>query len=373
MKSRPHIIIVGQLPPPIHGQSVVIERISKLDLRGYELSVIPLNCSSEIESVGRFQFKKVFAVARAALTLCRTVRQGDRDALVYYPPASPDTVPVLRDFIFFVIARSTVRKWLFHFHAGGLPEFLQGTALGRSARWIYPEPKVNLSLSQESAPTPGDFFGGEDVYLPLGLEVPIEFEDRGHLAERRLLFVGNLFISKGVAMCVRAVAELRSLGYPVVLDLVGGHTSHDRESIVQLVEELCVGDHVRFHGVLSGEPKWATFRSAECFVFPSYYPSEKFPNVLIEALGAGLPVITSRWRGIPELMGDCSCGNALIEPKDQVGFERAIRAVLDAEEDEYKSYRRESRKRYEERFTLDQFGSGMLDAFNAAYNSLTNR
>lgn len=369
MSHRPIVFIVGQVPPPIHGQSVVIQRISQLHCEDFELRVIPLNCSSEIESVGVFQLKKIWTTLGVAIRLSREVRRDDRDALVYYPPASPHLIPVLRDILFFCIARLTVRKWLFHFHAGGLPEYLSASRIRRLARWFYPRPEVNVSLSQESALSPGDFFGGEDRCVPLGMEVPLTFKERAHSSSPHLLFVGNLFISKGVEMCIRAVASLKASGRAVTLDLVGGHVEGDRERINQLVAELDVEDSVIFHGVLSGAPKWDLFEQAECFVFPSYYPSEKFPNVLIEALGAGLPLITSCWRGIPELVGGDCAGSALVPVRDQSAFEQALSRVLASDDEAYRRYRRASRVRYEAAYTLDRFHSEMLEAFKFAYYS----
>jgi glycosyltransferase involved in cell wall biosynthesis len=365
----PRIIVVGQLPPPIHGQSAVIQRISQLEFAAFELSVIPMNCSSEIESVGAFQLKKIWTTVRTAFLLSREVRRVDRQALVYYPPASPHTVPVLRDILFFCIARLTVRKWLFHFHAGGLPEFLQGSTFGRIARYFYPKPKVNVSLSEEASLSPGQFFGGADCCVPLGLEVPVSFEARARTMPAHLLFVGNLFISKGVEICIRAVASLRAKGFDVVLDLVGGHVEGDRDEILQLVQDLQLADYVIFHGVLSGAPKWSLFEQATCFVFPSYYPSEKFPNVLIEALGAGLPVVSSQWRGIPALLGDSCVGSTLVPVKDQAAFEQAVIRVLEADDATYQNYRAASRARYLSAYTLEQFKCNMLLAFQQAYSS----
>ena len=348
---------------------MVIKRISEIETGDFDIKVIPMNCSESIENVGVFQFEKILVTIKAALRLRRELRAGDREAVVYFPPASPEWIPVCRDILFFLFARWSVNKWLFHFHAGGLPEFLNSSFLGRLAGKLYPRPKVNLSLSKDPSIQPSDFFGGTDLYVPLGLDVPIEFTARSQASTPRLLFVGNLFISKGVEICIRAVASLKSKGRNVVLDLVGGHVDGDREKVLALVDELGVQDSVIFHGVLSGDPKWELFKSADCFVFPSYYPSEKFPNVLIEALGSGLPIVSTQWRGIPELIGENCEGTSLVPIQDQAAFEQALCLILDAPAEEYASYRGSAYKRYEERYKLETFEKKMIEAFQYTYDA----
>ncbi|MGB2266512.1 MAG: glycosyltransferase family 4 protein, partial [Akkermansiaceae bacterium] len=65
-----------------------------------------------------------------------------------------------------------------------------------------------------------------------------------------------------------------------------------------------LGENFKFLGVLKGNDKWQAYAHADVFFFPSHYQSENFPMVLIEALACGLPIVTTRWRGIPQLMGD---------------------------------------------------------------------
>ncbi|MEM8868323.1 MAG: glycosyltransferase [Verrucomicrobiota bacterium] len=364
--SRKKVIIVGQLPPPIHGQSVAIERIAKIQSDEYEILSLPLNCSTDIESVGSFQLKKIFITLVVSFKLMRMCF-GSKNVLVYYPPASPAVIPVLRDLMFFVIARLGARRWIFHFHAGGLPEFLNSRWWGFLAKWIYPSPKLNISMSKDSELTPGKFFGGEDVYIPYGLEVPLQFEARGHLRPLRLLYLGNLFISKGVEMCLRALKSLRDQGHDLHLDLVGGDVERDRDRIKEIVNELELAEHATFHGVQSGDPKWECFKLADCFVFPSHYPAEKFPNVLIEALGAGLPVVTTHWRGIPELVGTDCTGSTLVDIHDQAGFEKGILDVIRASDETYASYRKASRARFVQKYTLDKFNDSVLAAFSKCF------
>jgi glycosyltransferase involved in cell wall biosynthesis len=57
-------------------------------------------------------------------------------------------------------------------------------------------------------------------------------------------------------------------------------------------------------------------------VFPTYWPGEGYPGIILEAYGAGLPVITTRWMSIPEIADD-TCG-ILIEPRSADALAEAM-------------------------------------------------
>ncbi len=73
--------------------------------------------------------------------------------------------------------------------------------------------------------------------------------------------------------------------------------------------------HVSFLGVLVGEEKFAAFRRANVFCFPTFFSSEALPIVLVEAMACSLPVVATRWRGIPSIVDDGQTG-FLVEPHD---------------------------------------------------------
>lgn len=69
-----------------------------------------------------------------------------------------------------------------------------------------------------------------------------------------------------------------------------------------------------FWGVLVGDDKWKAFKEADIFCFPSHYFAESSPVVLTEAMSFQLPIVTTNWRGIPDVVGE-SGGAFLVDPK----------------------------------------------------------
>jgi hypothetical protein len=84
-------------------------------------------------------------------------------------------------------------------------------------------------------------------------------------------------------------------------------------------------DWLTYAGFVRGEAKEAFFRTADVLLFPTYYANEGQPVALIEAMAFGLPVVTTRWRAIPEALPANYLG--LLEPRQP---DRAAEAVLRA-------------------------------------------
>lgn len=117
----------------------------------------------------------------------------------------------------------------------------------------------------------------------------------------RLLFVGRLIRTKGARDLIAALDRLRDL--PLALDIVGD--GFDRAACEGLVADLGLGDRVRFTGALPRDRVEEFYARADLFVFPSF--REPGGNVVFEAMGHGLPVITCD-RGGPGNVVTPACG-----------------------------------------------------------------
>src|SRR5207248_4725312 len=89
---------------------------------------------------------------------------------------------------------------------------------------------------------------------------------------------------------------------------------------------------LEYFGFVSGEQKHRLLREADLFCFPTYYENENQPVNLIEAMAFGLPILTTRWRSIPELFPANYTGVVDIRAPDQIA--RGLVSLLTSESGE---------------------------------------
>lgn len=107
-----------------------------------------------------------------------------------------------------------------------------------------------------------------------------------------LLFLGRVTPKKGLPLLIGAMHKLRSHIEKTVLVVAGVNEFGHQQELELLVRQLDLSCQVMFVGPLHGKDKRDAFAAADVFVLPSY--SEGAPVVILEALGAGVPVITTK-------------------------------------------------------------------------------
>ncbi len=152
----------------------------------------------------------------------------------------------------------------------------------------------------------------------------------GERAPGRLLAVGRLDEIKGFPVLVDACAKLQEAGVAFSLEIVG--EGELRASLEERIRALGLGERVRLSGALPQEEVRARLYRASVFVMPSVVASDGnmdgIPVALMEAMAVGIPVVTTRVSGIPEIVTDGSSGR-LVSPGDAQGLADAIRGLLD--------------------------------------------
>jgi glycosyltransferase involved in cell wall biosynthesis len=109
---------------------------------------------------------------------------------------------------------------------------------------------------------------------------------------RILLFLSRIHPIKGLPMLLKAMAALRSKLNDWLLVIAGPDANNYQSEIEDIVKQLRLEENVAIVGAVFGQQKRDLFAAADLFVLPSF--SEGSPVVVLEALGAGVPVLTTQ-------------------------------------------------------------------------------
>lgn len=146
---------------------------------------------------------------------------------------------------------------------------------------------------------------------------------------KRLLFVGRLAAVKGVPVLFRALQDVGSDHPDLHLTLIGD--GPERRALEDQARAMGLSGMVTFAGYKGQAEVAQALRETDILVLPSF--AEGLPVVLMEALAARVPVLTTRIAGVGELVEDGISGR-LVAPGDPVALTDALRALLDATPEE---------------------------------------
>lgn len=324
---------------------------------------VRLAFSRSIDEVGQAGWRKVGHLVAVVARIARARLQAGRHAVLYYAPASPNRVPFWRDVILLGTTRWLFATTVFHFHANGLAGlYPRLTAPERLLyRLIYRRPEVAIALS-ELARADAEHLQSRRIEVvpngipdanPAGETVPPHNE-----GTRQILFLATITEGKGIGVVLDALARLQSDGLDVHLTAVGPFASASEQTRWQArAEALGVAGRVTWAGSRQGVEKWAAYRAAEVFCFPTHYSAEGFPVVVIEAMMWGRPVVATRWRALPELVSD-GVNGTLVPPQDPEALATALRAILNDPE-KLASWGQAGRERFVTSYTAERFRERM--------------
>jgi glycosyltransferase involved in cell wall biosynthesis len=370
------LLVFAHTPPPHHGQSYGVQRMLEGfggDCRrrkpktpghfGIECYHINARFSKGVKDIGRIQCGKFFLVIFYCLQAiwCR-FRYDVKN--FYYVPAPGKRAALYRDWLVMLICRPFFKKITFHWHAAGLAEWLETSVSVRTRRITHRLMKnadLSIVLSEFNRRDAEKFQSRRIVVVPAGVPNPcLQFEQTilprrrartatlgkilsGSLVSTddktkpvKVLYLAHCTREKGMFDTVEGVAlaneKLARAKSPLRfrLTLVGAFVSDLEEKELQgLIQRRGLQNMVECLGFVPEERKTQVFTAADLFCFPTYYHAESFGAVLVEAMAFGLPIVTTRWRSIPEIFPPDYPG--FVEPKSPEQIADALQrlAVLD--------------------------------------------
>ncbi len=144
-----------------------------------------------------------------------------------------------------------------------------------------------------------------------------------------ILFFGNIVAYKGPHILLKAFLKVKSQFKDVKLVFAG--RGEMQEELKKLAADLGVKDDIIFTGYVDEKLKPFYYRSADIFCLPSITMAEAFGIVNLEAMACGVPVISSKLGGIPDVVIDKKTG-LLVKPEDEEALAESIIFLLENED-----------------------------------------
>jgi glycosyltransferase involved in cell wall biosynthesis len=231
-----------------------------------------------------------------------------------------------RKSILLTICRLFGVRTILHVHGAEFMQFYgeeSGPIVRRCIEYVFNHVDHIIVLSPQWKRDVADFTTNEHVTVIYNAVSMPEIDRRPDAdAEPRIAFLGRLGQRKGIYDLLKAFQEIKKVIPSCKLDVAGdGELERARE----YADELGLGDSVSILGWIDSSEREEILRNAALFVLPSY--AEGLPMSLLEAMAAGLPVVTTNVGGIPDLVTDGKDG-VIVEPGDVAALTDAIKGIL---------------------------------------------
>lgn len=403
------LLVFAHKPPPHHGQSYMVNLMlegfggdrrkgNRARAQAQRAVVSEIECyhvnaqlSHDLEDIGDLRVGKFVVLLWYCLEAvwCR-FRYGVTN--FYYIPAPGKPSALYRDWLVMFICRPFFKRIILHWHAAGLAKWLETVAQMRSRALAYRLMKqvdLSLVLSKYNQADAEKILSRRIQIVSNGIPDPCpEFEKevlpfrRRRFAERqqwlnrdkvangshdeehvlKILYLAHCTAQKGLFDTLEGVRllakELKSLksAFSVRLTVAGAFVNEQEKARWEkLISEPEIAALTQSLGFVSGKQKDVLLREADLFCFPTYYQNENQPVNLIEAMAYGLPILTTRWRSIPELFPDNYPGLVNVHAPEQIAKAILQLAVTESGEG--------FRETFVRTFTLEKHLAALRDAF----------
>jgi|HubBroStandDraft_6_1064221.scaffolds.fasta_scaffold50504_1 glycosyltransferase involved in cell wall biosynthesis len=370
------IVVVGQSPELASGQAKMIGYLLGHHYEHIRLIHVPMSFSNGMDDMGKPSVRKVLHLIGIILVLWQTAiglrLRGIRPVL-YFPPAGPHLVPVLRDIVLLGLSRRLFVRTIFHFHAAGLGMFRAN--LPRPLRplfdWAYGSPYLTVATAGSGLTDGQSQHGKTNLVVHNGVpELPAGIVRTRMVPPPivRLLFVGLLIEDKGIFVLLEALALLKARGTEFEARLIGSFNDSFVEQRARAIVRRTDLDHdIQFEGELRGNTLLQAYADADIFCFPSFFAAESFGLVCVEAMRASLPVVATEWRGIPEVVEHGRTG-LIVPPRASGPLADALERLIN-DPDLRAEFGRRGRERFLTHFTVERFCAEMGNVFAHAISS----
>ncbi len=330
--------------------------------KDFELIHIDTKTNTDLREIGKWSFNKV-------LKNTKIYKQILQNGFALKPqlvliPISQSTVGFFKDSLFILFSRMICRKVLLHLRGSEFRIWMDrsGILTRFYVKSIFKLCAGVIVLGNNLRYLFKGYFPENEIFVAAnGGDYKIPDRQRVESGKVNILYLGNLQSSKGIEDLIDAINLFpKDISSQIEVDVIGGWRNEMTKSKCL---EICKAGQlpVNFHSPEKSPQKLQFMANADIFVFPPREP-EGHPWVIVEAMAAGLPIISTDRGAIVESVESGINGYIVPLADPKALSEKLIE--LCTSPDKRKRMGLASRKKYESGFTLAHMTTHLKNIFN---------
>ncbi len=321
------VVLLAPLPPPFGGMAswteTLVKKFPEPDKLIVSDSAVHGRAVSDVSLFSRLRAGIVQAFRDSSRTL--KLLKTSKTSVLHI--CTSGSLAFFKDAVLTFIAARRGHRVLVHMHFGRIPTIIQrGNWEFKLLKFIQKHAAVILVLDQQSLEALQKI-GAQNVqkipnYIDLkgcGLQV------QGILDEPKngeVMYAGHILKSKGIE---DLLAACRLAGITGAINLYG---VGEKDYCADLQKEFSDLQLI-FHGRVERSEVIQAMSRAQIFCLPSH--TEGFPNVILEAMAAGAPILATRVGAIAEMLAvdSMNASGVVVEPHDPQALAEQLRLLMD--------------------------------------------
>ncbi|MGD2072709.1 MAG: glycosyltransferase family 4 protein [Candidatus Thorarchaeota archaeon] len=325
--SQKKILIVGPLPPPVAGPTNSFELFCE-EIKTYEEFDVEIVDTSAKKLKQKTRWISFITWKRGLRIFYHfLLKVLGREAILIF---STDGFLISVTPWLVIVSKVLKKRCYIRTFAGGLDEYYR--RLSKPLKYIFDKTITHTDNLIVQTKNLSDFFqqiyGNKVINVPNFRKLPFDLKEKTRPPiisrdELKLIYISVIKKEKGIFHLLDGVECLINEGYKIKCGIYGPIHEKDKVQFYKRISEVDAAD---YKGIVDFSEVLPTISNYHVLVLPTYHHGEGHPGVIIEAMMVGIPVITTDFRSIPELV-DHKHNGLLIKTNDTQSLIEAIMTI----------------------------------------------
>lgn len=361
------ILLFIKIPPPITGATLMNQYVAESNLLKdkFNITTIGISYNKSVGGIGNINPIKFLLFFKYTYLLFQNL-WVIKPNLVYFQ-ISPLGRAFIRDLFYVSIIKLFKIKIVFHIHAKGIKNQLTRPFNKFLYQFCFNKNEI-ITLSKLLNYDITPVFHRKIHIIPNGIplvKTNIKYEDDSN--KINVLFLSNLIESKGILDFIDSIKILKLKGIHLNANIVGKEFNISKKVLTQILIKNDLMKHVNYLGPKYDTDKNEILEASDIFIFPTKYPKECFPLVILEAMQFGLPIIATNEGAIPEIIDDRITG-FIVEINSPQQIAEKVEYLINNSDIRIKMGQA-ARQKFLENYTISIFEQNMKTTFSNIFNN----